>query len=871
MSKLSLYIVLLLILASCSTKKNTMTRRAYHNLTAHYNAYFNGNEAVKNGVMKLEKAHKDNYTQIISIFPYGEKKDGQSVVPDMDRAIEKAGKVIARHSMEFNGVQYVKWIDDAYFMIGRANFYKKEFRKAYETFDFISKKFNKNSIRFDAYLWMARSLIEMKKYSKPSSYLAIVENEINEGTEVSKKAKKLFPMVMADYYIKTNQLEESVEYLEKAIHINKQKKIRIRLMFVLAQVYQKLEKNDKALEMYQKVLKKNPPYEMAFHCKVFSAQCYDASHGSSNNIVKELEKMLKDKKNDDYRDEIYYALANISLKEGNEKQGIEYLKLSAYYSTTNNYQKAITYLELAEIFFSKAQYQKSQGYYDTAMMVLPNDFPNFEKIKERHGVLTELVKNLLVVELQDSLQNLASMTEADRNAAIDKLIQDYIREEELRKQREREKLAVNINANQQNVANTNSNWYFYNASTIAFGKSEFKKKWGDRPLEDLWRLTNKEIVTYTFNDGDSDNPYGMNKDSIPAEKNPRDRKYYLKDIPLTDSAIAVSNQKIEKALYNLGMIYKNYLKEYDDAIQAHEELLRRFPETEYKLETYYMLYLDNKNLPDISRSNYYKNLIINDFPNSDYAKILSDPNYLNTIAKQKGVAEQAYESAYNDFLNKNYTSVITKSDSALTVFKDPNVLSRFDFIKAISMSKVYGDDTLKPLLRKIVELYPGTEVKERAEAMLVYMGDGGTQDVISNVNNSGDSDPVIVKMYKPSSEDEIHLYVILLNTKNVSVNNIKAMFSDFNTEYFSGDNLSVSSLYLTDDRIMVSVSHFKQKSRAMNYYKYFLNYENGQAAISDAEPVSFVISAENYPVFYKSKDEMEYLNFFERYYLNGSE
>lgn len=870
MKRFSFYIALLLIITSCSTKKNTFVRRSYHNLTAHYNAYFNGNEAVKNGVMTLEKAHKDNYTQIISIFPFGEKKDAQSVVPDMDRAIEKAGKVISKHSMEFKGVQYVKWIDDAYFMIGRANFYKKEYRKAYETFDYVTKKFNKNTIRFDAFLWMARSLIEMKKFSKPSSYLAMVENEINSDGDVSNKAKKLFPMVMADYLIKTKQLEKSVEYLKKAITLNKRKKTRVRLMFVLAQVYQRLEMNKEALKSYQSVLKKNPSYEIAFHCKVFSAQCYDASHGSSDNIVKELEKMLKDRKNDDYRDEIYYALANISMKEGDEPKRIENLKLSAYYSTTNNYQKAITYLDLAEIFFTKSNYQTSQGYYDTAMIVLPKDFPKYEEIKDRYDVLTELVKNLVCIELQDSLQNLANMTEADRNAAVDKLIQDYIKEEELRKQREREKLAANNNANQQNVANTNSNWYFYNASTIAFGKSEFAKKWGDRPLEDFWRLTNKEVVDFGFIDGGDDNPDGVKKDTIVAETNPRDRKYYMKDIPLTDSAMAVSKAKVEKAYYNLGLIYKDYLKEYGDAIEAHEDLLTRFPETEYKLEAYYMLYLSNKYLPDVSRSNYYKSLIIKEFSNSDYAKILADPNYLKTIANQKGAAEQAYEFAYDAFLSERYSLVIVKADSAMQVFKDPEVLSRFDFIKAISMSKVHGEDTLKPLLENIVKLYPETDVKDRAKAILAYLGGGGTQEVISNINN-GNPDNVNVQVYKPAGQEDIHLYVILLNTKDVSVNNIKAIFSDFNKTYFKEDNLSVSSLYLNEDRIMVSVSHFKLKSRSMDYYTYFLNDEKGQKAISAADPVSFVISADNYPAFYKSKNEMEYLEFFERYYLKNTD
>jgi len=671
----------------------------------------------------------------------------------------------------------------------------------------------------------------------------------------------MLPLVQADYNIRSGNYEIAIENLKTAISLNKSKKTKIRLMFALAQVYQKLERNAEALEMYQQVLKKNPKYEIAFHARIFAAQCYDAGSGSSSAIVKELEKMLKDSKNDDYRDEIYFALANIAFKDKKEKEGIDYLLLSAKYSTVNFYQKANTYLKLGQIYFEKRDYKKAQGFYDTCMSVLPKDYPDFEKIKSRHEVLSGLVLNLTTIEKEDSLQRLANMTESDRNAAIDKLIQEYIKEEERKKREERERMAAAQNSSLPNIANANSNWYFYNAQTVAFGKSEFAKKWGERELAPLWRLENKQVVDFGFTENGTDTvPLD---DSAVAATNPRDRSYYMKDIPMTPERIHASNKKIEKAYFELGRIYKTDLQEYKDAINSHETLLSRFDTTSYKLETFYMLYSSNKSLNNEERANYYKNLIISKFPDSEFAKILSDPDYWTKVAAQKSVGEDYYEGTYLTFQSGNHQKVVSRCDSALGAFKEISLLGRFDFLKAVSLGKIYGNDTLKERMSRISKHYTG-EVKQRAEDLLVYLGG----DYVSNSGDSTGETAVVVpkELYKPSDNEAIHIFVCLVNAKEVSVNKLKAAFSDFNSTYFGSDNLSVSSLYLTDTRMMVSVSHFKTKTNGMTYLRFTKNDRGLNDLTAEGNPVSFIISTDNYPLFYKSKDETKYLEFFNFYY-----
>jgi len=352
-------------------------------------------------------------------------------------------------------------------------------------------------------------------------------------------------------------------------------------------------------------------------------------------------------------------------------------------------------------------------------------------------------------------------------------------------------------------------------------------------------------------------------DSAKAATNPRDRSYYMKDIPLTPEKMETSDKKIEKAYFELGRIYKTELGEFKDAIKAHETLLSRFDSTNYKLETYYMLYSSNKSLKNEERATFYKNLILSKFPDSEFAKILSDPDYWTKVAAQKNVGEQYYEETYLTYQSGNYQKVVHRCDSALGVFKEVSLIGRFDFLKAVSLGKIYGNDTLKARMNEISTHHTG-DIKQRADDILAYLG-GGVATNIDGGNDGGTSD-VPKEIYKPSDNEVIHIFVCLVDAKAVSLNKLKAAFSDFNGTYFGSDNLSVSSLYLTDTRMMISVSHFKTKTNGMTYLRFTKNDRGLNDLSAGSNPVSFIISTDNYPVFYKSKDESKYLEFFNRYY-----
>jgi tetratricopeptide (TPR) repeat protein len=862
------FIFISLIAGSCAPTKNTATRRFYQNLVSRYNIYFNGKESIRQGMLQLSNNHKDDYTSILELYRYGSEDEAAGVAPFMERASEKGSKVVLKHSMNFQGVEYNNWVDDSYMMIGKARFFKADYIGAIEMFDFVSKRFSKSEIRYEALLWMAKANLYSGRFQRADVVLGMIEPAFNKN-EVSKYVKRNFPIVRAQYLIKTDNLEEASVYLDKALKVKQPRKTKARVLFVSGQVSQRLGQDKKALQYYNACIKSNPPYIMAFHAKIFSAECYDASSGGAENILKQLNKLLKDSKNKDYYDVIYYSLANIELKNNNIPKAIEFLQLSAQSSISNDYQKGISYWKLAELHFDLKKYRESKSYYDSTLISLPRKHEEYNNIQQKSKIMSELIESLNTIQMEDSLQRLAAMSERERLAIIDKLISDIIKAEERQREVERQQQMAAFQQKDPNMQINmapGSSWYFYNPSAVNFGKNEFRRIWGERRLEDLWRLQNKETSAFgdlTELDEDLDPEIA---DSIAKLNNPKERAYYLKNIPDTPEKIELSNKKIENAYYKAGTVYKDQLKDFLPASEMFESLLNRFDETEFQLQTYYSLYLIYTNLKLSDKANQYKNLILTKYPDSDFAKIIVDPDYYKKIAEQADEVKLEYKATWELYHEKKYPAVIVSADNALEKYKDPEYLPKFEYLKAASLYKTKGIDSMIVQLEHIIANYPNSEVKPLAEQLLAFVTKGDNEDD-EKLEGEGDDDSTQKgPLYVPSS-DSYHLFVLAVDVKTANLNAIKASFSDFNSLNFGSQNLTVSTLFLNDKRHMITVSRFNSQTDAENYYKIFVRNSAMQKSLENDFPIYFVISTDNYPVFYKDKDEQAYLDFFRRNYL----
>jgi len=860
---LFLLLFLLLVQWSCAPTKNTFARRNYHNITSHYNAYFNGKESLKEGIAQLEKAHIDDYTEILEIYQYGDETQSQSVFPQMDRALIKASKVIKKHSMEFKGIEYCEWIDDSYMMIGKAYFFKQDYKLAYKTFDFVLRKYGKNEIKADALLWMIKTNNRKGDFAASASLIGVLKNEIEQGNAYKQTIKE-FPMLCADYYIKIEDYTSAIKSLKQAIKLNKKKKVKTRLLFVLGQVYQQTEKLQEASAIYKKVVKLNPEYDMAFHAKINMAKCFDAEAGDSKIIRRELQKMIKDIKNKDYLDEIYYVLAEISIKEEKEDEAIDFLRLSTRKSINNNKQKGMSYLKLGEIFYNRLEYEYAQMYYDSCVLFLPEEYENYPQIKSKQEILSSLVLNLQTIELEDSLQYLASLTEAEQNKIIDEIIQNVIKEEERRKQEE-----LNNYMNLQNVqTNTQglggNQWYFYNPSAMSFGLTEFVKKWGQRKLEDMWRISEKQQGG-SF-EGDNLGDEVTEGDTSAVDTNhvstdPKDRKTYKQNIPKTEEEIDASNKKIIDAYYAVGVIYKDKLKDLEKSVEAFETLLKRFPENKYQLETYYHLYRVFLELDYADKKEKYKALVLNNYPNSDYAKLILDPNYYKNQTKELNHAEEQYKLTYEEYQKENYQQVITQSDKAIIDFNKTTTEAKFAYIRALSIGKISGEDSLIVALERVVEKYEKTDVATEAQRIIDFYKK--KNEVVAEEDNTDGGDEQKY-LFNPN---EMHLFVMVLYVEGIKISDVKIIFSDHNKKYFQITKLTTSSLYLDNTRQMITVSKFENIDEGIKYYKTIKQNELLEKTISDAKAKYFIISTTNYKLLYQTKNVEEYEEFFIKKYL----
>jgi tetratricopeptide (TPR) repeat protein len=830
--------------------------------------YWNGRESYLEGVAQLEKSTKDNYTDILRVYNYGTEAEAQALNPFMDKAIEKAAINVQRHSMFFKRKEYVRWIDDSYFLIGQAYFYKQDYNKARRTFEFVSNEYKDNDIRYDALLWMGNSYVQQKKYKRAETALDNLKNEINKNPDISQLVQKSLPLVRADLYIMQKKYGSAKEQLEEALYFSQKKNTEARIRFILGQIYQSEGELYKASEYYTRVIKMNPPYEMSFNATINLAQSYDVRYGmDSKSIVKNLQKMLKEDKNLDYLDQIYYALADIAIKDSLDTLAIHYLKLSVATSKKNNYQKVSSSLKLGDILFEKPDYKLSQAYYDSAMQVLPKNYPDFNKIKDRTTYLTELVTNLIVVETEDSLQKVAAMSEEERDSIIDKIIADLIEQEEKQKEIEELQLAMgqNLNggSNQIGGGTASGNWYFYNPQAISFGLAEFKKKWGNRKLEDNWRLSNKQAVFEPDEIELAEESDSLVTDStIIVSNDPHDRNYYLQHLPMTEEKIAISDSLIEQALFNLGFIYKDKLEDDDEAIETFNTLISRFPDSKNLLEVYYQLNRLYTRKENLEKAKEYENLIVQNFPESDYAKLLLDPEYFKELEAQKNLVITLYNETYDHFQAERYFTVYSNSNRAIKEFTGPpDILSKFEYLRALSLGKIEVVDSLQLALEKLVAKYPDSEVTPLAQNILNYLKNPG--DTVSTKEAEEIID-VSIYSFNPDSKQ---IFALVIDDEKININALKVRISDFNMKYYNLDNLSITNILLNSTTHFVMVGNFATISDAMRYYNAIMANEYVFANLNKDKFNGFAIAQENYPVFYKDKDIKKYLAFFKKNYF----
>lgn len=890
-TRIGFSLLVIAVLTGCSTSRNTFPNRAYHNVTCKYNVYWNGNQAMKDAEKALAKLSKDNYTATLPIYNYPDKTDLGPALTHLDRAIEKSSKAIHKHSMMIKGKEYVKTIDDAYFLMGKSYFYKQDYVQAQRVMNYIVHTYPKSNILTEAQILLARSQMRQGYFSSADELLETIRY-MNDKKN-SKKVAVLFNAAKAEYHLTApdGDIQEAIDYIGHALENNPKREFRTRLHLIQGQLYESLGQQQEAQKNFKTVVQKSTDYEMTFCAQMHLATNYDGTESNRNTITKLLNKMLKDKKNENYHDQIYYAFSEIARIDEDEDLRMDYLAKSVSSSTENNYQKTFSSITLADLYFENNDYREAQHYYDTAMMSIPKNYPNYEQVQKKSNVLKDLVDKLDEIDLQDSLLRIANLPQSQRNAWVKKMIADYTEAERKAAAEEAERmLAMQNAASYTNINTTSSNgkWYFYNQSLVTAGQQDFYRRFGNRKLEDNWFISNKTQISFDdialMNDPSLAHDtldYDEDGNPIPRrETDPKKEAYYLQDLPLTQGAKDTANAIIAKDLYETGFMYQDLLSDRKRACSSFESLLQRYPSSEYALPAVFMLYTLYTQMND-SRAENYKNLLLTKYPDTDYAKLIQDPEYYNKIAARDKVLENQYSQVYDDFSKKKWKAVVNAADAVIPQCSDITLKSQYAYLRAVSAGQLYNQDTLIVGLSKILVDYKSEPVAELAR---IYLSNFSQEQIqhslgIEAPEQASESKVVqeVVKINEPKKPsvftvkpEDVHYVVLLVKTDKLPLQTVKQNVTNFNNTSFNLKKLVVSSFLIDNQRQMVTVSKFANQADAMDYYHILLKDDLFKSDIESGFMEVYAMNSMNYTTFYNKRDKRsQYPEFFQENYLNN--
>lgn len=859
----------MLVLLGCSRTKDTFTSRVYHQVLSQFNPLFNGEQALLKGEESMRQQHVDNFDEILPVFRYGNENTTSAIKPSMDRAVEKATKVIREHSMMIRDDQKNDHIDDAYMLIGQARFYKREYIEALETFNYVIQEFPKSEVADKAKLWAAKTETQMGNYLSAKTKF----EKIYRSEDLDREEQALAFASFAQLHIDQGNKTAAYQLLQQAVQKSRSKQQKVRWLFIMAQLQSALGNNYEASQLFGRVIKKGPPYDLLFNAQLKRARNYDTDLQDPEDVLDDLRDMLADGKNYDNRDQIYYVMAEVAEKIDDEAAMEEYLRKSIRVSTINSNQKALSYLKLAETNFDNKMYPTAASYYDSAFTAIDNKHPRFDEVKKKKESLQGLVDNLQIIDTQDSLQALGQLTEKQLQRKMEELKE---------RQKEREESALddpffNQGGNGQTLAQgatgavQGGKWYFYNVSLRASGVRDFTNRWGSRQLEDNWRRKEKSASnnfeeTASGDDGAEDAGALENlagEESAAAGGENEVLKFFGK-IPRTEAELAESDHKIQEANLAIGIIYKDQLKDPDAAEQQLEDLLKRYPDMKERGRVWYMLYRINVAVNDEKGAEHYKSLILQNLPQSEYAALLQGKNM---DQDESSYSKNFYTKTYRNFSEGEYRRSLSMSDSGLTAYGGTPQGPQFMIVKAFSQGKLGRSEKMAETLNALVTQYPGTEQSKEAQRVLSYLNpqepEGGEQ---ANASQQLGEAPKEGGKYKASEREE-HKYVLVVPNKRGMVNNVTVALTDFNTKFFKNMNLNTKMIYLNPDEQMVLVSGLPNKERAKQYMmilgqQRILEKEMGKGA----EEKHFVISNSNFTSFYRDKDFEGYQTYFNNNY-----
>jgi tetratricopeptide (TPR) repeat protein len=708
-------------------------------------------------------------------------------------------------------------------------------------------------------LWLAKTYVERDFIIQADRLFRQVEQSNTDDKELK---EELYPS-MADYYIYTENYAEAIPALEMAIETTKRKALKARYSFIIGQLKMMTGSKSEAVAYFDQAASWSRDYEMAFNAQMNSKLASMSSGATGEQeITKELEKMLKDDKNAEFKDQIYFQIAKVYLEADNFAKAEEYLKLALENASSNPAQKTEIHYALGDIYYGKDKFDLAYDQYNLALGSMPKTDSRYHKVEERTTNLKGIAIHLKELNLQDSLLMLANLSDDElkgRAAAIIKEKNEKMAaaEEKLNDSKGKGTGSSTIAAASP-VASSNSltsKFFAYNEKDLKKGEREFAKTWGSRALVDDWRRQESDEVEESLDD-ELDVLVSKNVTNSEVED-------IFKNLPRSDEARTSANQQIGEALYNLGMEYRNKLERLDLSSEAFLRFVENHEMDERVPEAYYFLYLNARDENNMTLANQYAAILQDKFPDTKYALIAADPNYINDLLSKKNTVEELYESTYEAFQANEYQQVYDAFNIAKDNFGTGNsYLSKFALLQAMSVGKLQGKDQYIDALRTVVAQYPNTPEQIRAREIIRFLGGD------ENAFGKEWDDVLSITTFKVEY-DKLHYVVVVLHNEDVvSVDDTKIKINTYNNLFHKLEKYSIRSFIVNrDDKTSaILIRKFENKDKAMNYYKE-VEGRKKEFVPEGADVEIFAISQFNYREMIKAGGADSYKQFFADNYL----
>jgi tetratricopeptide (TPR) repeat protein len=695
------------LIASCTFQKESGFNRSMQNLTTRYNILFNANDVLRQKQEAYADKYPDNYSEILDVYPDTTFKS-KTLDKDLETVVTRGNKIISDKDQSH-------FIGDAYLILGKANYLEANYFNATEFFSYVVRNYPKNkNLTQDALVWKARALMHNNQYSIADSVLNTAM--INIFPKQENIADVYATRLQYDVY--KEKYADAETMAKQAVHYTRSTYHRLRWTFILAQLQELNHHNTDAYNNYIRVENSNAQFELSFNASLNRIRIQESKDGPPISRIDLLHKLLKDDKNADFIDQIYFRIAEQYMAQNNVDEASKNYKLSVRNSTKNQNQKGMSYLRLAEINFkNKADYGTAKKYYDSTLNTLSPSYPDYQLILKKSNNLQLLADRLQIISREDTLQMLAKLDEKARLAKVRQISNRQL----LQPQTTSPTGNNNFYAGSSNgLTNTNSplsgqpgsgaagNFYFNNAGAVSQGTTDFKRVWGNRPNEDNWRRSIKSsslsnntqvaaIQQSIANTGSGNGAPAKGTDDVAHTKIQQD---LLQNVPLTPAQLLQSNNRIYNAYLDMANFYRDILDDKKEAIATYEMLLARFTNNVNKSVLYYNLYRLYSDV-DAAKSEYYKNILLKDYPETDYAKVILDPLYTQKLNDRNAEFTLFYGRLFDLIATRKYTDAVNRADDLIKLYPNSDFLAQIYYLRAIALG--HGQQ-LEPFTAELEEI-----------------------------------------------------------------------------------------------------------------------------------------------------------------------